>query len=205
VAKHPDWEGAKRYLLGRLARELPANLVYHSVRHTRDDVLPAVERLAALAGVGEEELLMLRAAALYHEAGYLERCAHDNEPIAVRLAAETLPGFGFSPDQIRVVGDIIMATRMPQSPRNFLEALMCDADLDSLGREDFWATSHCLWLECLAYGTPQTLREWYEEQVRFLTGHSYFTTVARSLREPGKQKNLELLKGLLRGLESGLE
>ena len=74
---------------------------------------------------------------------------------------------------------------------------MCDADLDSLGREDYFATSHNLWLELAAHGTPLTLREWYERQVTFLGGHAYFTAVSRSLRESRKQKNLVELKRIL--------
>ena len=35
-----DYERAKQYALGRLAGELSPHLAYHSLRHTRDDVLP---------------------------------------------------------------------------------------------------------------------------------------------------------------------
>ena len=44
----PDFERAKHYAFERLEHNLPPNLMYHSPAHTREDVLPAAERLAAL-------------------------------------------------------------------------------------------------------------------------------------------------------------
>jgi uncharacterized protein len=46
----PDFEGARTYALMRLAQELPETVTYHSVHHTRDDVVPTVERLALAEG-----------------------------------------------------------------------------------------------------------------------------------------------------------
>ena len=43
----PDFQRAKQSALERLEQELPATLIYHCLAHTRDDVVPAVERLAA--------------------------------------------------------------------------------------------------------------------------------------------------------------
>lgn len=37
----PDFEQAVQYALGRLERELSLKLCYHSLEHTRDDVVPA--------------------------------------------------------------------------------------------------------------------------------------------------------------------
>ncbi len=47
-----DHVGAHHYALQRLSQELPTTLHYHSVAHTRDLVVPAVERLVAMEGVG---------------------------------------------------------------------------------------------------------------------------------------------------------
>lgn len=195
-----DWDAVKAYALARLTRGLPPDLRYHSIRHTCADVLPAVERLAALAGVNGDELLLLRTAALYHDMGYMEQYVN-NEPIGVRIARETLPDFGYSSDQIEAIERMIMATQMPQAPQTFLEALMCDADLDSLGREDYLETSHNLHAELVAYGASITLEEWYRRQLTFLSNHTYFTEAARELRDAGKQANIQQLHELLAMLE----
>jgi predicted metal-dependent HD superfamily phosphohydrolase len=192
----PDWDGVERYVFARLAHGLPPELRYHSIRHTCSDVLPAVERLAALAGVNGTELVLLRTAVLYHDMGYMEQYAN-NEPIGAAIARETLPDFGYSPEQIEIIVGMIMATQMPQTPQNFLEALICDADLDSLGREDYLETSYDLHAELVACCGPIPLQEWYRRQLKFLSNHAYFTEVARELREAGKQENIRRLKALL--------
>jgi uncharacterized protein len=192
----PDFERAKRYALERLEWELPPTLRYHSVAHTRDDVLPAVERLATLEGVVEEALLLLRTAALYHDIGFVEQY-ENNEAIGVRIAMQALPGFGYSPPHIQVIRGIIMATRLPQSPHMLLEEIMADADLDVLGREDFWLRNQALRTEVAAFGTPVSDEEWYSGQLKFMQNHSYFTQAARTLRAERKQKNIEAMKELL--------
>lgn len=191
----PDFERARAALLERLARELPPNLSYHGLHHTRDDVLPAAERLALLAGLDEEGMLLLKTAALYHDAGFLFRYT-DNEELAAALAGQTLPAFGYTPTQVETVQAMILATRMPQRPQGLLEALLCDADLDALGREDFLTTSEKLRVELETYGSPIPRHEWHAQQLDFLSSHQYFTEAARSLRDAGKQANIASLQRL---------
>ncbi len=192
----PDFQAAKQYALGRLARELSPDLVYHSLEHTRDEVVPAAERLALLEGVTGEPLLLLRTAAYFHDIGFVERYL-DNEVIAVRIAAENLPRFGYTPEQIEAIRGIIMVTRLPQTPHNHLEEIMADADLDGLGRDDFIQRERALRGEWLALGRSYTEEEWYREQVSFLQSHHYFTESARRLRDAGKQRNIECCSQIL--------
>ena len=192
----PEFERACRHALERLERELAPDLFYHSVRHTRDEVLPAVERLAALEGIGEEAYLLLRTAAAYHDIGFIEQYV-GHESVSIRIASEALPRFGFSPAQIQVVANIIRTTKLPQSPHNLLEQLMADADLDGLGRDDFWERNQDLRDELALYGKPMSDSEWYREQVTFLGAHTYFTPSAHTLRDAQKQRYLEELALLL--------
>jgi uncharacterized protein len=194
--RQPDFEQAKAYIVGRLTHELAPDLYYHGPHHTLEEVVPAAERLAAMEGIKEGDWLLLHTAALYHDCGFLEQYVH-NEPIAVRIAEEALPGFGYSKRQLRTIRGIILATEVPQRPHTHLEEIMCDADLDSLGRPDFFYLSHGLRLELAAYGQPTTLREWHEDQLRFLEVHTYFTESACALREPGKRRNIAELRELL--------
>ena len=70
---------------------------------------------------------------------------------------------------------------------------MCDADLDSLGREDYLETSFNLRMELAEHGTRIPLPAWYWRQHHFLRQHTYFTEVAHALRDAGKGKNVALL------------
>ena len=192
----PDFERAKQYALERLERELPPTMFYHSLAHTRDDVVPAAERLAALEGVEGEALLLLRTAAFYHDLGHVEQYT-DHEAIGVRIAAEVLPHFGYSTAHIQVVRGIIIATKLPQSPRALLEEIMADADLDVLGRDDFLARNQDLRAERVALGMLTTDEEWYSGQLEFIQTHRYFTAAARTLRDARKQQNIEEMVKLL--------
>jgi uncharacterized protein len=185
-------EGAVAYALNRLAVELPADMTYHSLSHTSDDVIPAAMRLADLAGLGKEDTALLRVGAAYHDLGFTES-PPEHELCSARIAAQVLPAFGFDARAIERVMGIILATRLPQGPRHLIERLMADADLDGLGRDDFFARSSELLAERRAYGRIVTEEQWWREQIAFLTQHKYWTGYADKLRAEGKARNLALL------------
>lgn len=197
-----DWEQAKMYVVRRLSEGLPPTLYYHNLAHTLEDVLPAAERLAHEAGIAPSDLLLLRTAALYHDMGYLLQY-YDNERIAAQIAAETLPQFGYAPEQVQQIQELILATHVPQAPKNLLEALLCDADLDSLGREDFPDTNRRLRLELAVHVKPVPLESWLVQQLHFLSQHQYWTPYAKKLRQVGKQRNLQFIRETLSALREG--
>jgi len=192
----PDYDRAIAYAIGRLRNELPPSLTYHRAEHTALDVIPAVQRLAARAGIQPEDARLLEVGAAFHDIGHIHNSAR-HEAIGMDLVHEVLPGFGFNPADVERVAAMIRATRMPQSPRNLLEQLLVDADLDSLGREDFMETSKALWQERASLGIPHSWPEWLEVQLLFLRSHQYFTDAAHTLRDAGKQRNIEHLQDLI--------
>jgi hypothetical protein len=194
----PDYNRAVAYALNRLRTELPPELLYHNAMHTEADVLPAAVRLARLSNVAEPDLRLLEVAAAFHDLGQI-RTVLGHEQIGADIMSSVLPRYGFSTLEIERVSGMILATELPQSPLNEEQALLCDADLDSLGREDFFATSKALWQERKACGLDIPWQTWLENQHRFLTGHRYFTPAASALRGEGKLKNIELLERLIRG------
>jgi uncharacterized protein len=117
----------------------------------------------------------------------------NHEMVGAQYANSILPQFGYSPEQIKVVEGIILATRIPQMPQNLLEEIVADADLDSLGRVDFWNRSLALRTEMAMLGSYFTDQEWCERQRGFLRQHHYFTVSARRLRDDQKQNNLNFL------------
>ena len=120
----------------------------------------------------------------------------------MRMAEAVLPNFGYLPAQIAIIRDLIRATRLPQSPSSFLAEILTDADLDVLGREDYWTRNDDLRAEWAAFGTESTDVEWYQGQIAFLTGHRYFTPMAQSLRAAQKQANIDGLAVVLAELHA---
>ena len=83
-------------------------------------------------------------------------------------------------------------TRLPQRPYDHYEQIICDADLDYLGREDFLIYSFRLKHEWFVKNIRRTtLAEWFDIQIRFLSEHSYFTKSAIRSRDEKKMHNLE--------------
>lgn len=189
----PDYAQAIAYAIERLEAELPTHLTYHSCWHTQKDVLPAAVRLAQQCGFSEEDVRLIAVAAAYHDIGYVYT-SKEHEMIGASIAAQVLPEYGFQWPQIERIINLIMATRLPQSPGDLLEQCLADADLDALGREDFLERSEALRLETGALGQPLDLSEWDKRQLSFLEAHQYFTAAARSLRDPAKQAHITLLK-----------
>jgi len=187
-----DHRAAEAYILAKLREELPPDRTYHSVEHTLD-VCESASAIAEQEGVSGEGLVLLRTAALYHDSGYLVGAA-GHEDASCLIARETLPGFGFSPGQVDRICSLVQATRVPQVPQDELGRILCDADLDYLGRDDFALVGGRLFREMVAYGLLGTEREWNELQVRFLEGHRYFTRTNLRLREPVKERHFAALK-----------
>ena len=187
---------AEKYIVGRLKKELPDNLHYHDLRHTTD-VCAAVERLALMEGVEGDDIFLLKTAALYHDAGFVHQYAN-NEDIGAALAQEVLPRFGYTQEQIETIGRLIRATKVPQKPKDHLEQIICDADLDYLGGDEFHVIADKLKRELLERDIIQTDKQWDELQVKFLEAHTYFTKTAIQLRRENKLKRLEEIKERLK-------
>lgn len=193
----PDYKAARAYALHRLEEDLSPQLFYHSLDHTRHEVVPAADRFASREGLVGEDLQLLRTAAFFHDVGFVVQY-DGHESASKRIAEEVLPTFQFTPEQVDVVCRAIMATRLPQSPTNLLEEILVDADLDVLGKKNFFPRSKDLQRELDAQGRGSDDLHWYATQVKFLKGHTYWTAAARDLRNAQKQRNIDHLERLLK-------
>jgi len=195
-----DYQGVKTFILNKLTSELSPNLHYHNLSHTMD-VSDSVERLAALENLPEEEKILIRTASLFHDSGMLKTYI-GHEEASCEFTLETLPAFGYSQNDISLINSMIMATKLPQNAKSKLEQIICDADLDYLGRDDFFMISHRLKLEWNLFKIrTTTLKEWYFLQIDFLSRHIYFTKSAIDTREMGKQQNLSQIIEIMSGLK----
>ncbi|MCO5948387.1 HD domain-containing protein [Mucilaginibacter flavidus] len=185
-------DDAGNYIINKLNDELPEYLNYHNSSHTLD-VYEAVKRLAQANGIAGDEMTLLLTAAYYHDSGFLVK-ANGHEVESCRIARETLPNFGYDTNEIDKICGMIMATRLPQSPKNHLEEILADADLDYLGRDDFSFIANQLFLENSFFGTAGDMDAWNRKQVAFMEKHQYFTKTANNLRQAKKDANLGRIK-----------
>jgi uncharacterized protein len=190
-----DYKGAEIYILQKLEHELPDTLYYHNYCHTLD-VLAAAERYAEMEKVDAQGLILLKTAALFHDSGFLYKYSH-NEDDSVKIVQDILPGYKYNQAQIDIVKRMILCTEIPQKPKTILEKILCDADLDYLGRNDFYMTGIRLLREWNENGIRTTLKEWYIQELYFLQQHEYFTHSAFNLRNEQKLLHLMQVKDLL--------
>jgi uncharacterized protein len=189
------FEEATHHILSLQESELPNHLTYHSIHHIRD-VYSAASDIGRSEGISEPEMKLLLTAVCYHDAGFL-KSMQDHETHSCAIAREQLPSFGYSDQDIGIICDLIMATRLPHAPGNLLEQIICDADLDYLGRDDFHPIGTLLRDELNASGTSFSESQWNQLQVNFLESHRYFTRTAIQTRDPKKQAHLAALRNLL--------
>lgn len=187
-----NYEGAKHYMMARLQNELPDYLEYHGWHHTQG-VLQAVEKIGKEENLSAADQLLVNTAAVYHDAGYLESY-WKNEEIAVKIVRKTLPQFGYTSTQIKVICAIIRSTKARSVPKTKLEKIMNDADYDYLGKNDYSRIAVKLFREWQYLGTTMPARQWLQTQISFLEKHKYYTDTSRRARSVQKQKNLDALK-----------
>lgn len=184
----PDFEGAEKQIIGLLENKMP-KLQYHNINHIYD-VLNAAMLIAGMEQINDEEIHILRLAALYHDAGFIHS-PKNHEERGAEMVRETLPAYGLTNEQVTTICNMILATRIPQSPINKLEKILCDADLDYLGREDFYEIGGRLLEELKSQGVVETEREWNLVQKTFLESHRFHTNFSKINRESFKKERLQ--------------
>lgn len=182
-----------------LNSQLPEELYYHDINHTLD-VLKNCNKYIKRDKIGSHDAKLLRIAALLHDIGFIES-NEDHEITGGRIAEKLMKAHGFPKKDIDIVVGLILATRIPQTPKNQLEKVICDCDLDYLGRSDFYTISDQLFRELKLISVINSKREWNKFQIKFLEAHNYHTKFALKNRQPHKETRIAELKELVGKLE----
>ncbi|PZX54647.1 putative metal-dependent HD superfamily phosphohydrolase [Algoriphagus ratkowskyi] len=172
-------------VLSNLEANLPKTLTYHGLDHTMD-VLNVCNQYIRREKLPKEERDLLRTGAIVHDMGFLKGSAN-HEEVGAGMAEVILQKIGVNHDKIETVKGLVLATKIPQTPQNHLQRILCDADLDYLGREDYPEISKKLFEELKTMNVISTAQQWKELQINFLKAHRYHTPFAIKNREPKKQ------------------
>ena len=178
-----------------LLLNLPQQHTYHTIEHIRDVVLQS-ERIAKKEKIDKSVIQDIKLAAWLHDVGYIwEPKRH--EARGAEYATAILNEMKFPKSKISLITGMIMATKIPQSPKNHYEQIICDADLDYLGRDDYDTNSNNL-LQEIELVKKLTPKEWLQIQEKFLKAHTYFTSTAQKLRNQNKNKVLNKIQQQLK-------
>jgi predicted metal-dependent HD superfamily phosphohydrolase len=171
--------------LSNLEANLPKTLTYHAIEHTLD-VLNVCNQYIKREKLPEEERYLLRAGAIVHDMGFLKGSAN-HEEVGAGMAEIIMKDLGVERKIIEQVKGLVMATKIPQNPQNHLQRIICDADLDYLGRQDYPEISQRLFEELKNMKLISTDQQWKDLQINFLKAHHFHTPFAIKNREPQKQ------------------
>ena len=184
------------YIKALFRDELPDGIKYHDADHTLHPtrgVAAIANRIALSENIPEHDRELLIAAAYFHDTGYI-REYDKNEPIAARMAGRILKLIGYKPDEIDKIQKMILATDLACEPETLIEKILCDADLDHLGRDDFLELDAKLREGRRIRGLDVSDDEkWYTGTLKIIQNHTYYTKSQIKLRENKKQKNIKVL------------
>lgn len=178
-------------ILKTLERNLSPHLTYHCVAHTIGVLSDAI-LIATEEGVSPAELMKIKIAALCHDTGFMFTYK-DHEEASCAYAIRVLPTYNIPGDDIIHIKEIIMATKIPQTPKDQCGKILADADLAYLGTEAYDNNSALLYDELKHYNPLIDLQTWQEIQIKFLNHHQYFTQYCIKHKTDIKNAHLQRL------------
>ncbi|RAI84078.1 HD domain-containing protein [Algoriphagus yeomjeoni] len=181
----------RNLVLSDLEANLPKTLTYHALEHTLD-VLNVCNQYIKREKIPYKERYLLKVGAIVHDMGFLKGAAN-HEQVGAGMAENILSDLGVDQRDIDVIKGLVMATKIPQNPQNHLQRIICDADLDYLGRNDYPEISQKLFEELKNMNVISTAKQWKDLQINFLKAHHFHTPFAIKNREPKKQVWLKKL------------
>lgn len=170
-----------------------ADLVYHNLAHTKRVVQAAVQ-IANHYQLKDDDFFIVYASAWFHDTGYfIETLKHEEK--GAEHAVTYLTNHQVDGKIVTAVKNAILSTRLPQSPNDLNERILCDADLFHLGSEDFSERSKLLHKEVEQLCNKEiSKKSWRLKDIEFLESHKYHTDYCQLLLEAQKSKNLAKLK-----------
>ncbi|MDH3878173.1 MAG: HD domain-containing protein [Desulfobacterales bacterium] len=200
----PRLKMVDQYIRALFKDELPGAIKYHDANHTLHPtrgVVAVANRIAIAENISEHDRELLIAAAYFHDTGYI-REYDKNEPIAARMAGRILKLIGYKPNEIEKIQKMILSTDLACEPKTHFEKILCDADLDHWGREDFFKLDGKIREGRRARGIDVSDDiKWYKGTLEIITKHQYHTESQKKMRAEKKQKNISTLLNKLENMK----
>ena len=183
---------AEAYVVEYLNSHLDPKFVYHNLAHTQR-VVSKLKELIEESDLTQTEEQHLLIAAWFHDTGFTETI-EEHEIASAKIAASFLKNQGLEASDIEAVEKIILATEMAYEPQNKLEGLIRDADsahVSSKRYEDYASLLRKEWE--LTKGKKISRADWLQQNIDFLTKHTFYSQVAMKKWQDRKGRNLAQL------------
>ena len=167
----------KQQVLDLLQQKFPEDRHYYRGASHTINALNVVEEYIDYMRVGTYEAQILRLGVLMRDLGELTLV--ENGEDGIELVKKIMADAGYSFVQTKVVADLVKSTRQPHRPTNLLERIICDVDMEFLGREDHEEASEMFFQELLKNSMVSSREEWDQWQQEMLDNHKYHTPYGR--------------------------
>jgi predicted metal-dependent HD superfamily phosphohydrolase len=179
----------EKYVIELLNNKLDKSFVYHNIAHTQG-VVEKIGELVAEIGLTEDEKTILLIAGWFHDTGFTETI-NGHESVSVKIASAFLKEQNVDDQIIKKVSDVILATHICYAPKNQLEGLIRDADCAHVSSKNYEEYASLLRKEWeLTENKKFSKSTWVQENIKFLTNHSFYSPIAAGKWEKRKGKNL---------------
>ena len=194
IEKHINPE-LKEKIFDDLSNILDENYSYHNLDHTKRVISAAVD-IGSNYDLSEKDWRCLLTACLLHDYGFIESHV-EHEKISAKLSSQILPKYDFSETDIQIINSLIIVTKLEKKPKNLLESIIRDADLEYLGSEDFIKISPLLKKEWINCEVVKSDSEFYKIQYEFILNHSFYTDfmIKNSINQ--KKVNIDYAKSMI--------
>ncbi len=190
---------AEAYASQYIEENMSKKYVYHDLEHTQN-VVRAVRELGEKYFLSEKDMDLLEVAAWFHDLGYVEG-PENHEARGADKAEVFLKDRGYSDEDIEKVRSCILATKMPQSPKDVMGKIICDADLSHLGKDTYW--ERCVKVRqelMIAKNRIMQEDEWLDFELSFMEAHNYHTDIAQTSWGEHKKEHIKQLYKLKKKL-----
>ncbi len=190
---------AQDYVSDLFQSKINKSIRFHTLQHTREVVM-ACEKMAEYYHLNDDDRFALALGAWFHDTGYTAGQAKGHESVSIQLASDFMKACQLDQQVIDKVTGCINATRIPQSPANLVEQIICDADLFHLGTEDFKEKNKLLREELNGFGGYNlSKKDWRKINIDFMEKHRYFTSYGIQHLQPLKEVYLSELRARMNG------
>ncbi|MBA2500287.1 MAG: HD family phosphohydrolase [Chitinophagaceae bacterium] len=184
---------AKNFVTTYFEKKVNKSFVYHTIDHT-NEVVKAAETIANEYDLNDDDHYALMLAVWFHDTGYSSGVPLGHEEKSQSIAEDFLSQHKVEDLIIEKIKGCILATKMPQTPTNDIERIICDSDLQHLGSPAFEEKNDLLRKEINSLQEDKIKKkEWRRNNIDFLRRHRFFTTYGQKVLEPIKQQHLKTL------------
>jgi HD superfamily phosphodiesterase len=186
---HEIIQKAESYVTQLYEQKISDDLSFHNLKHVKRTV-KAVNQLAENSGLNPHEKEILNLAAWFHDTGHID-VYEGHEERSAEIAQQFLQENNYPSDKIEKVIGCIRATKLTNTPQNFLEKIMQDADVLHIGKKSFFKRNKELrkeWQTIL--GKNYSEEEWIKSDINFFNKHEFHTEYAKS--KFGQQRLINL-------------